>query len=286
MTMDGGIRQRLEHSTVSLSYLQWGQGNAPVLLLHGLADHGLVWSALGTELAAWAQVVAVDMRGHGDSDKPDTGYDAATIIGDLQHLIEHLGWTSAHVVGHSWGAKIAAIWATRYPQQVRSLILVDPIFIYGLPGIFRLTFPLFYQVLPFLQGMGPFDSFQQAVEKAKTLKQYRAWTPLQQQVFTQGLGQTADGKWRSKFTPAARDGIFTDVLKTPGLVQPLTVPTLFIQPAAGVNRFNWQLWPYRRYLKNLTIQPVPGNHWAFLVEPAAFNAAVSAFLQAQPDVCP
>lgn len=273
-------RRQLQQNALALSYLEWASGTEPVLLLHGLGDHALVWSALGEALSTSSHVVAVDMRGHGDSDKPDQGYDAATIIQDLQGVMQHLGWSSAHVLGHSWTGKVAAIWATRYPEQFRSLMLVDPIFIYGLPGLFRLTFPLFYRVLPFLQGMGPFPSFQQAVEKAQTLKQYKGWTRLQESAFTHSIELAEDGLWRSKFTPAARDGIFEDVLKTPGLVKPLAVPTLFIQPEQGVNRFEWQLRPYRRYLTHLTVQRVPGHHWAFLVEPDRFNQVVQAFIDA------
>lgn len=275
-------RHTLALPDVSLSYLEWPAGaDTPVLLLHGLADQGLAWSPVAEALAPRAHLVAPDMRGHGDSAKPPTGYDATTVIADLQGLMAHLGWESAHVVGHSWMGKVAAIWATEHPAQVRSLTLVDPIFIYGLPALFRLTFPLFYRVLPFLQAMGPFATWEEAEAKARSLKQYRAWMPHQQALFTASLVQSDDGQWRSKFTPAARDGIFDDVLRRPGLVRSLSVPALFLQPEAGVNRFDWQLAPYRRYLEQLAVVTVPGNHWAFVVEPEPFTEALGAFLAAQ-----
>lgn len=281
------MAQRRTFSTgnVTLSYLEWNPGKTPVLLLHGLADHALVWASLGDRLQEndpdKYHVVALDLRGHGDSSKPQDGYQATDIITDLEALMDHLGWESAHILGHSWTGKVACIWATAHGDRFRSMILVDPIFVYGLPGIFRLTFPLFYHLLPFLQGMGPFDSLEAAIARARTLKQYRDWTPLQAEVFTTSLEEKADGRWGSKFAIAARDGIFADVLKVPGLTQPIPVPTLFIQPAQGVNRFDWQLRPYRKYLTHLTCQTVPGNHWAFLVEPAAFNQTVETFLAAQ-----
>ncbi|HEY9881197.1 MAG TPA: alpha/beta hydrolase [Leptolyngbyaceae cyanobacterium] len=272
------IRQTRSLNGIQVSYLEWPSVGVPLLLLHGLADHALVWSELGEALSQNYHVVAVDMRGHGESSKPAQGYAATDVIGDLEALMDCLGWSSAHILGHSWTGKVAIIWATRRPERFRSLILVDPIFVYGLPEIFRVTFPLFYQILPFLKGMGPFGSFPQAVEKAKTLKQYREWTPLQEAVFTASLEQKPDGRWGSKFTIAARNGIFEDVLKVPGLTEPIEVPTLFVQPEAGVNRYDWQLKPYKRYLKNLTLQSVPGNHWAFLGEPVAFNQTVETFL--------
>lgn len=83
----------------------------------------------------------------------------------------------------------------------------------------------------------------------------------------------------SKFVVQARDEIFADVMRVAGLTEPLEIPTLFLQPEKGVNRTAWQLQPYCTYMKNLQIQKIPGNHWPFLVEPAAFNQAVAAFLE-------
>ena len=56
-----------------------------------------------------------------------------------------------------------------------------------------------------------------------------------------------------------------------GLTKPLFVPSLFIQPTKGLNRTRWQLKPYRRYLPDLEIRQVSGNHWVFLVNPNEFN---------------
>ena len=95
------------------------------------------------------------------------------------------------------------------------------------------------------------------------------------------MEQKPDGSWGSKFVVQARDEIFEDVMRVAGLTKPLDIPTLFLQPKAGVNRTAWQLQPYRTYLKNLQIQKIPGNHWCFLVEPTAFNQAVLGFLEKQ-----
>jgi pimeloyl-ACP methyl ester carboxylesterase len=271
-------RQILNLPNIQLSYLEWNQGQEPLLLLHGLADHALVWASLGDYLAAKYHIVAPDLRGHGESTKPEQGYTFAETIADLEGLMVHLGWTDAHIMGHSWGGKLAAIWATQHPQRFRSLILVDPFFIDKIPSWFKVTFPLLYRVLPFLKGMGPFSSYEEAENLARKLKQYQGWTVWQQEVFRQGIEKKADGTWGSKFTVAARNQIFEDVMRVAGLTQPLEVPTLFIKPEKGLNRTQWQLKPYKTYLLNLHICEVPGNHWAFLVEPEVFNLAVEEFL--------
>lgn len=273
------IRQTLSKSDIQLSYLEWHQGQEPLLLLHGLADNALVWSSLGDYLAADYHIVAPDMRGHGESSKPEDDYSFESAIADLEALMDRLGWSRAHVVSHSWTGKLAAIWARQNPERLRSMILVDPIFIWKMPSVFKLTFPLLYRVLPFLKSMGPFASYEEAKQQAQQLSQYQGWTDLHQKVFEAGIEQKPDGSWGSKFTIAARDRIFEDVMRVPGLTQPIYLPTLFVQPQKGVNRQEWQLKPYKTHLKNLSICQVPGNHWPFLTQPEAFNQTVEAFLK-------
>ncbi len=272
------IRQTFLKSDIQLSYLEWNQAEEPLLLLHGMADNAAVWLSLGEYLAPNYHIIAPDMRGHGDSSKPEKDYTFASTIADLEALMDSLKWSSAHILAHSWSGKLAAIWARQNPQRLRSIILVDPIFIWKIPSIFKLTFPLLYRVLPFLQGMGPFASYEIAEAKARKMNQYQDWTQLQQQAFQAGIEQKSDGTWGSKFTIAARDRIFEEVMRIPGLTIPIEIPSLFIQPEKGVNRQEWQLKPYKTYFKNLQVQQVPGNHWAFLTKPDEFNQTVKAFL--------
>jgi pimeloyl-ACP methyl ester carboxylesterase len=264
---------------LQLAYWEWPTGDTPVLMLHGLADHGLVWANLAQSLGAPYDWIAPDLRGHGESGKPTRGYRCADMIGDLETLMGDRGWTSAHVIAHSWAAKIATVWATQHPQRLRSLILVDPFFIDRMPSWIQLSFPVLYRVLPFLRIMGPFPTWERAEQVAQGLKQYQGWSPYQQAVFRAGMEQKSDGQWGSKFVIPARDEIFDDVMRVAGLTQPLTLPTLLIQPEQGLNRTAWQLRPYRRYFPQLQIQAVPGNHWPFLVAPEHFNAVVSRFWQ-------
>lgn len=272
-------RQTLSLPEIQLSYLEWNQGQEPLLLLHGLADHALVWSRVGDYFATKYHIIAPDMRGHGESSKPGKDYSFTSVITDLEALMDKLGWTNAHVIAHSWSGKLACIWAKQNPSRLRSIVLVDPIFIWKMPGILKLTFPILYGVLPFLKGMGPFTSYAEAEKIARQLNQYQGWTPLQQEIFQASIEQKADGTWVSKFTTAARDGIFDEVMQVPGLTEPINIPTLFVQPEKGVNRMDWQLQPYKKYLKNLQLSQAPGNHWCFLVEADAFNRVVEEFFK-------
>ena len=274
-------RRTFTNNSMAISYLQWSDRGMPLLLLHGMADHALVWSSLGDYLSSNYQVIAPDLRGHGESGKPATGYHFQDYIGDLRALINHLGWTQAHILGHSWSAKIAAIWATQQPEVFKSLILVDPFFIDKMPSWIRITFPILYQVLPFLKITRSFDSYQSIEAIARQLKQYKGWSNLQQEVFKNAIEQKADGSWSGKFTLSARGEIFEDVMGFAGLTKTLDIPSLLILPQQGLNRTAWQIQSYKKYLTSLEIKKIPGNHWAFLGEPESFNQAVAEFLSVQ-----
>jgi pimeloyl-ACP methyl ester carboxylesterase len=275
------IRKTLSTSDIQLSYLEWNQGQEPLILLHGMADHALVWSSLGDYLKSDYHIVAPDMRGHGESSKPEKDYTFKSAISDLEALMDKLEWSAAHIVSHSWTGKLAAIWARENPARLKSITLVDPIFIWKMPSFLKIIFPLLYRVLPSLKSMGPFTSYEAAEQKIKQLSQYQNWSSLQQQVFQAAIVQKPDGTWGSKFTIAARDGIFDAVMEVPGFIHPVDTPALFIQPEKGVNRQNWQIQPYKTNLKNLLIRQVPGNHWPFLTNPTEFNQTVASFLAAQ-----
>ena len=101
---------------------------APFLLVHGLASNARLWDGVARRLAeAGRSVVAVDLRGHGHSDKPDAGYDFATISEDLKSLIRALGpgFERPILVGQSWGAGVVLDFAVRHADMTRGIVLVD-----------------------------------------------------------------------------------------------------------------------------------------------------------------
>lgn len=118
-----------QHDTLNLAYFDEGEpAGVPVLLIHGFASSKTVnWIGPGwlkTLGDAGYRVIAIDNRGHGDSDKPhDTeAYTPDKMAGDAVALLEHLGIPDAHVMGYSMGARISAFMALAAPQAVRSLV--------------------------------------------------------------------------------------------------------------------------------------------------------------------
>jgi pimeloyl-ACP methyl ester carboxylesterase len=105
-----------------------GAKGAPFLLVHGLASNARLWDGVARRLAeAGHAAVAVDLRGHGHSDKPDGGYDFATVSEDLRALIAALGPDFARpiVAGQSWGASVVLDFAVRHADLTRGIVLVD-----------------------------------------------------------------------------------------------------------------------------------------------------------------
>lgn len=280
--MSAPIRKTLDlpHG-ITLSYLEWSAGGTvPLLLLHGMADHALVWSSLGDTLSQEYHIIAPDLRGHGESSKPVTGYDFATVISELEGLIDGLGWASAHVLGHSWSAKLVAIWARQSPSRFKSLMLIDPALMGTLPRWTKIIFPIYYKVLPFLKMLGPFEDKAAAMTQAKALKQYQGWSALQQQVFEASVEEKADGQWGSKFTADAREPMFMTVMGVPGFTHPIEIPALLVAMTQGINSER-QFKSYKTYLTNLEICQLESNHWAFLVDPEIFDRAIANFLKKQ-----
>jgi pimeloyl-ACP methyl ester carboxylesterase len=98
----------------------------PILLVHGLASNARLWDGVAERLAAAGHpVAAVDQRGHGRSDKPDSGYDFATLTDDLLAVLHDLGWQTPWMVGQSWGANVVLEVAARHPEAAAGLVLVD-----------------------------------------------------------------------------------------------------------------------------------------------------------------
>jgi pimeloyl-ACP methyl ester carboxylesterase len=115
---------------VRLHYLTAGKGE-PVILLHGYAENSHMWRPLILELAKSRLVIAPDLRGFGQSSKPDSGYDKKTMAQDVHNLATSLGLKRASIVGHDIGLMVAYAYAAQYPTEVDRIVLMDAF----LPGV-------------------------------------------------------------------------------------------------------------------------------------------------------
>jgi N-formylmaleamate deformylase len=110
-----------------LAYREWGSParSQAVVLLHGITSSSLSWARVAPRLADTFRVVALDFKGHGDSDKPASGYRLADQAAEVDHACQALGLDQPMVIGHSWGGAVGLLLATS-TNRVRRLVLEDP----------------------------------------------------------------------------------------------------------------------------------------------------------------
>jgi len=126
----GFTQQTATVNGVNISYKVGGKGPV-VVLLHGFAQTSHMWLPLMPALAKTHTVIAPDLRGIGDSQRPPTGYDKKTMAQDIHALVQKLGFDSVAVVGHDIGLMVAYAYAAQYPTEVSKIVLLDAF----LPGV-------------------------------------------------------------------------------------------------------------------------------------------------------
>jgi len=119
-----------EVNGVRLHYLQAGSGK-PVILLHGFAETSRMWLPLMSDLQRTHELVAVDLRGAGESSVPKSGYTKAQMAVDIHELVKSLGFPSVSIVGHDIGLMVAYAYAAQFPTEVDRIVLMDAF----LPGV-------------------------------------------------------------------------------------------------------------------------------------------------------
>lgn len=120
----GDGTNRTRGAGVNLAFRVVGTGPA-LVLLHGTSASHAVWEPIADALASRATVVSIDQRGHGRSDKPETGYDGASFAADVVTVLDALGIQRAVVAGHSLGARNAWVAAAKHPHRISGVIVVD-----------------------------------------------------------------------------------------------------------------------------------------------------------------
>jgi lipase len=110
---------------VELAICHAGEGPDPVVCLHGITAQHRAFNAAARYLGPSLGLVGVDLRGRGDSDKPESGYSLEAHAADVVRVLDHLGLQSAVLAGHSMGAFVALKTALLFPERVRALVLLD-----------------------------------------------------------------------------------------------------------------------------------------------------------------
>jgi pimeloyl-ACP methyl ester carboxylesterase len=115
-----------EKRDLSIQVTEWSRRGPACVLLHGFGDNSSVWGHLAPQIMSRFRVVAIDLRGHGNSEwDPQTRYDTRTLTADVAEVIESFGFKHAILIGHSWGAAIAIRLAAAQPAMIAGLVIAD-----------------------------------------------------------------------------------------------------------------------------------------------------------------
>jgi N-formylmaleamate deformylase len=111
-----------------MAYRQWGDTDQTeaMVLIHGITSSSLSWIRVAPRLAEHSRVIAVDLKGHGDSDRPAGGYRLADQAREVAGLVNALGLRNIRVMGHSWGGGISISLAAGSGLPISRVVLEDP----------------------------------------------------------------------------------------------------------------------------------------------------------------
>ena len=116
---------KVDAGGVQIHVVDYGGTGEPIVCVHGLTANARFWDAIAEQLSPTYRVLAVDLRGRGDSEKPGDGYHIQQHAQDIRHVLTHFHIENAIIMGHSLGAIISLCFTATYPERVKRLILVD-----------------------------------------------------------------------------------------------------------------------------------------------------------------
>ncbi|WP_027852931.1 alpha/beta fold hydrolase [Marinobacterium litorale] len=255
---------------MKLNYHRTGEGPA-LLILHGLFGTWENWGAQIKMLAKDYDVIAADLRNHGESPHADdTGY--AAMADDVLELMDHLSLEQAHILGHSMGGKVAMQLAQAHPSRVRSLIVADiaPVN-YGahhdqvFKGLFNVQL----------------DGLKSRSEADKQLAEHIE-IPGVRAFLLKNLQKDQDGRFVWKMNLNGLHQGYSSISSEPPAESPYNGPVLFIKGGDSDYLKQEHADAIRSRFPNARFKVIEGTgHWLHAEKPGAFNRIVERFLDDQ-----
>jgi epoxide hydrolase 4 len=262
------------------------QGSGPLMLfLHGFPEFWYSWRHQIPEFAKDHKVVAIDLRGYNDSDKPpdSTAYSMPEFINDVQGVITGLGYDTCVLVGHDWGGAIAWSFAYAHPEMVDRLIILNlphpAKFAEGLhtPQQLLRSWYIFFFQLPFLPELLIQLNDYQALEQAfrGMAKNKNAFTDADIEAYKNALAKPG--------VLTAAVNYYRNVLQLGSSLQRswdvLSVPTLMIWGEDDIPLGKELSYGTEQYVRDFQIKYISNcSHWVQQEQPQLVNQYMREFL--------
>jgi pimeloyl-ACP methyl ester carboxylesterase len=244
---------------LKLKYTDEGSVDPPLVFIHGWTCDHTHWRFQAPEFAKKHRVVTVDLRGHGESDKPDQDYSIDAFVGDVTGLIGELGLQKPVIIGHSMGGTIALNLARKRPNLALGIVMIDSPVV-PLPGTMQ---PLVEQVFAGLNS----PEYQAIAEEFVRMNMFNADSPP-------GL---ADEVLRAMGAPqrVTVTAIASTIAAESMRAGPIPVPALFIRAATAFASED----ELRERYPGLEVRTVGCGHFVQWEKPEETNRLIAGFLE-------
>jgi epoxide hydrolase 4 len=275
----------IQTNGVNLHYVSQGSGKL-MLMLHGFPEFWYSWRHQIREFAADYRVVAVDLRGYNDSDKPKDveAYAMSELIADVKGIISALGYEDCVLVAHDWGGAIACNFAYAYPAMVEKLIVLNLPHPAKLAAgfktpqqLFKSWYIFFFQIplLPeFLIQLNDYNAIAWAFSSMAINKS--AFTPEDLAAFKNAIAKRGAltamiNYYRCNFKLIAD--------KNEKVCGVLDIPTLMIWGEKDIALGKELTYGTDAYVRDLQIKYIPNcSHWVQQEQPTLVNQYIREFL--------
>jgi pimeloyl-ACP methyl ester carboxylesterase len=266
--------ETLELNGLRFHYRDWGnEGAAPLLLLHFFTWHARIWDTVAGALRGQYRVLALDQRGHGESEWADD-YAAECYLEDLEAFARALELRRLRVIGFSVGGHSALRYAARHPEAIERLVLGET-----LP---EQRAPARAYLAAWLGQPDVFDDPEGAVRSARGLIPRAADSELRHWVL-HNLAERGDGRWTWRYDVRLRTPGTPGPRADPSIIRALrpeiACPTLVVRGAESEMFEADQGEEMAREIPNARLVEIPdAGHWVPLDNPDGVLAALRDFL--------
>jgi pimeloyl-ACP methyl ester carboxylesterase len=268
-----------------LHYLDFGGDGPPLVFLHATGFHAWVWEPYARRFAATHRVFAYDHRGHGESDKPATGYRWEQFGTDFAGFLEALRLDAVRAVGHSKGATTIAAAAAAGTLRLARAVLIEPVLISGPPAAEpvyesplaagarkrRNVWPSRDAMFASLRGRMPFETWREEFVRLYV---------------DHGVADRPDGQVELRCPGEIEAQVYAEAPMTDGysLLPPLAVPTLVVRGQQSPGLGDSAVAEVMQRLPTATLRTIArAGHFVPMERPEEVAAAIADHLRGSRD---